>query len=99
MDSKREFIKVTFDRKLYVKRLRAALSQTMSVVGANPSPEGAPSRVESVLMEKAKTTVVLSGNRHGLNAVASALQSSFSYAKVSKPAKKMFVILPPSSQG
>ena len=98
MDPKREFLKVTFDRKLDVKRLQASLSQTMREVGAKPSPEGAPARVESVLIESNKTTVVLSGNRPGLDNVASALRSTFSYAKVSKPAKKKIVLRPPGSQ-
>jgi hypothetical protein len=94
MNSAREFRQITFGRKCDVKRLRATLSRTMREVMKNPSPNAAPARVESILIETDETTVFLSGNRPGLNAVAAALRRSFSDVIISK-ASRDAVVRPP----
>lgn len=94
MNSGRKFRQITFGRKLDVKRLRAALSRTMREAMKNPSPKAAPARVESILIETDKTTVFLSGNRPGLNAVAVALRTSCSDVNISK-ASRDDVVRPP----
>ena len=94
MRTKREFRRVTFGRKLDVKRLRSALSQTMRELAKDPTPTAAPARLESVLIEPKQTTVYLSGNGPGLNAVATAVRSRFSGAKISK-ARRVDVMSPP----
>ena len=84
MKDRREYSKVTFGRKLDVKRLQGALSRTMGEATRNPSPKAAPVRVESILIQTGETTVFLSGNRPGLDAVARALRKGFSDSTVSK---------------
>jgi hypothetical protein len=84
MDLRREFRRVTFDRKLDIKRLQAILSQTMREAMKNPSPQAALARVESIFIESERTTVYLSGNGAGLNAVSTALRTSYPKANISK---------------
>ena len=84
MNTKREFRRVRFGRKLTVRRLQSALSQTMRKLAKDPAPEAAPARLESILIEPKETTVYLSGNGPGLDVVAKAIRSSFAGAKVSK---------------
>lgn len=88
MNPRREFQKLKFGRKLDVKRLRAALSRTMREAFKNPSRGAAPARVESILIETNETTVFLSGNRRGLDAVAVALRGTFSDVHISKASQK-----------
>ncbi len=95
MSTRREFRRVTFGRKLDVKRLRSALSQTMREMAKDPAPEAAPARLESVLIQPNETTVYLSGNGAGLNAVAAAVGSRFSGAKVAR-ARRVDVMRPPA---
>jgi hypothetical protein len=87
MSTKREFRRVTFDRKLDVKRLRAALARSMRETAKDPKAEAAPPRLESVLIRAKETTVYLSGNGAGLDAVATALRSSVPGSKVSKASR------------
>jgi glycerate-2-kinase len=84
MGVRREFRRVTFDRKLDVKRLQAILSQTMREAMKKPSPQAAPARVESILIQSGETTVYLSGNGAGLDAVAEVLRSQVSKVNISK---------------
>src|SRR5438128_2004020 len=83
MDSERAFRRLTFGRKLDGKRLQAELSKTMREAVKNPST-AASARVESILIEADETTVVLSGNHAGLEAVTGALRSSLPYVTVSE---------------
>ncbi len=83
MNSEREFRQVTFGRGLSVKRLWAALARTTKDMMKNPAADAAPARLERVLVEGDETTVFLSGNGPGLDAVAAALQRGFSDATVS----------------
>lgn len=87
MNTKRKFRRVTFGRKLNEKQLRSALRQTMREMAKDPAPEAAPSRLESVLIESSKTTVYLSGNGPGLEAVATAVRNKYGDAKVSKSSR------------
>jgi hypothetical protein len=87
VNSKREFRKLKFGRKLDVKRLRAALSRTRREELKNPSPQAALVRVESILIKADETTVFLSGNRPGLDAVVVALRSTFSNIKTSEASR------------
>jgi hypothetical protein len=84
MRAQRQFRQLKVARKLDVKRLRAALHQTMQEMAKNPASEAAPVRLESVLIEQQQTTVYLSGNSSGLDAVVNAARSNFSDVKVSK---------------
>lgn len=52
--------------------------------GEEPASEAAPVRLESVLVEPQHTTVYLSGNSPGLDAVVNAVRSNFSNVKVSE---------------
>ena len=87
MNPRREFRKLRFDRKLDVKRLRAALTRTMREAMKNPLSGAALARVESILIEPNKTTIFLSGSRPGLEAVAKALRSTFSDVNISKASR------------
>jgi hypothetical protein len=82
MKPTREFRRFTLDRKLDVKRLHAALREATREMAKDPTPEAAPARLESVLIEPTGTTVYISGNSAGLNAVASAVRSRFSAVKI-----------------
>jgi hypothetical protein len=82
MNSEREYRQVAFDRKLDVKRLRAALSKTMRGSMKNPLPEATVVRPESIRIERDRTTVFLSGDAGGLEAVAAALRTTFPDARV-----------------
>jgi hypothetical protein len=84
MRAQRQFRLLKVARKLDVKRLRAALFRTMQEMAKNPASEAAPVRLESVLIEPQQTTVYLSGNSPGLDAVVNAVRSNFSDVKVSK---------------
>lgn len=84
MATTREFRRVTFDRRLDVKRLRAALARTMREIAKTAQPGGAAPRLESILIREGETTVYLSGNGPGLEAVATALRSSVPGSAVSK---------------
>lgn len=95
MNSRRQFRRVTFGRKLDVKRLRAALARTMREMAKDPAPEAAPARLESVLIEPGETTVYLSGNGPGLDAVAKAVLSDLSGVKVTR-ARRADARRPPS---
>jgi hypothetical protein len=95
MDSRREFLKIKLDHQLDLKSLKSALSKTMSVVMANPSLKASPTRMESMLIENNKTTIVLSGNLDGLKAASLALRSSFPGIKISRPTTKRVVLQPP----
>jgi hypothetical protein len=70
MRTTRQFRRVTFGRRLDVQQLQAALSHTMVEMAKDPAPEAAPVRLEGVLVEPQQTTVYLSGNGPGLDAVA-----------------------------
>ncbi|MGH7516134.1 MAG: hypothetical protein ACREOC_01510 [Gemmatimonadales bacterium] len=83
MNSEREFRQVTFGRGLSVKRLQAALARTTKDMMKDPAADAAPARVERVLVEGEETTVFLSGNGPGLDAVAAAVRRAFSDATVS----------------
>jgi hypothetical protein len=83
MNAEREFRQVTFGRGLSIQRLKAALARTTKDMMKNPGADAAPARVERVLVEGDQTTVYLSGNGAGLNAVAAALQRGFPEATVS----------------
>jgi hypothetical protein len=87
MNPRRVFRKVTFGRKLDLRRLRAALSQTMREVMKDTPPKAVPVRLESILIETDKTTVFLSGNGPGLNAVAVALRRNFSDVRISNTSR------------
>jgi uncharacterized protein len=84
MKTRREFRQIRFGRQLDTTRLRAVLSQTMRETAKDPAPQAAPARLESVLIEPQETTVYLSGNGAGLNAVAAALRNDFPAARISK---------------
>jgi hypothetical protein len=84
MRAQRQFRQLKTARKLDVKRLRAALYQTAQEMAKNPESEAAPVRLESVLIEPQQTTVYLSGNSRGLDAVVNAVRSNYSDVKVSK---------------
>jgi hypothetical protein len=84
MHHNREFRQVNFGRRLDLKRLLAALSRATREVIKNPSPGAAWARVASILIESDRTTVVLSGNRAGLDAAATSLRGSFYDVKISK---------------
>lgn len=83
MDAKRDFRRVTFGRRLDVKRLRAVLRRAMREMAKDPMSGAAPTRLESVLIEPGDTTVYLSGNGPGLDAVARVVRSDFTGARVS----------------
>lgn len=87
METKREFRRITFDRKLDVKRLVATLARTTRHMAKDPTPDAGPARLESVLIEADKTTVYLSGNGAGLDAVATALYATARGAKVAKASR------------
>jgi hypothetical protein len=88
MGSRNSFRQVTFARKLDVKRLRVALARTMRESMKNPSPSATLARVESVFIQADKTTVLLSGDPAGLNAVGVALHRSFPDANVSRASRR-----------
>jgi hypothetical protein len=94
MRAQRQFRRLTVARKLDVKGLRAALSQTMEEMVQKPAPEAAPVRLEGVLIEPQQTTVYLSGNGPGLDAVVNAVRTNFSDAKVSKARRADAMRLP-----
>jgi hypothetical protein len=84
METRREYRRIKFGRKLDVKRLRSLLARTMRETSKNPVSEEAPVRLESVFIEQKATTVYLSGNEVGLDAVAAALRSGKADARTSK---------------
>jgi hypothetical protein len=98
MRTTRQFRRVTFGRRLDVQQLQAALSRTMVEMAKDPAPEGAPVRMEGVIVEPQQTTVYLSGNGPGLDAVARAARRSFTDAKVSK-ARRADARRPPQGPG
>ena len=83
MSTRREFRRVAFGRKLDVKRLHATLARTMRETAKDPAPEAAPARLESILIEAKATTVYLSGNDAGLDAVAAALRGTVPGTRIS----------------
>jgi hypothetical protein len=94
MGTTREFRRLTFDRKLDVKRLQAALARAMRETATDPVPEAAPARLESVLIEPQGTTVYLSGNGPGLDAVAKAVRATVPGARIAR-AKRADAMRPP----
>jgi len=96
MRGQRQFRRLKVARKLDVKRLQAALFQTMQEMAKNPASAGAPVRVESVLIEPQQTTVYLSGNSPGLGAVVNAVRSNYSDVKVSKARRADAIRFPPA---
>lgn len=98
MNTRREFRRLTFGRKLDEKRLQVALGQTIREMTKNPAPEAAPARLESILIEPKETTVYLSGNGPGLDAVATAVRNNFSGARISK-ARRADALRPPRDLG
>jgi hypothetical protein len=84
MKTRREFRRITVGRQLEATQLRAVLSQMMRETAKDPAPQAAPARLESVLIAPQETTVYLSGNGAGLNAVATALRNVFPDARISK---------------
>jgi phosphoserine phosphatase len=93
---KREFRKLTFARKLDVKRLQVTLSQTIHEARKNPPATPGTWRVESILIEGDRTTVVVSGNRTGLAAAAAALHEHTPNVHVSKASIKDVPLLRPA---
>src|SRR5262245_46104892 len=98
MSSEREFSQFTFPRKLDVKRLKAALSTTMRDLMKTSSPGAAPVRPERILIETHKTTVFLSGNRPGLDAVGVAIRRHFSDVYILN-ASREDLVRPPQLSG
>jgi hypothetical protein len=96
MRAQRQFRRLTVARKLDVTRLRAALSQTMTEMVKKPAPAAAPVRLEGVLIEPQQTTVYLSGNGPGLDAVVAAVRSKLPHAKVSKARRADARRVPPA---
>ena len=88
MTSERNFCSVTFERELDVKKLQAVLAKTMRTVLADTGTEAAPARLESVLMEPARTTVYLSGNGPTLDAVARAVCANHKGVEVAKATRE-----------
>ncbi len=88
MATTREFRQVKFGRKLDEKRLLVTLSTTIRDIAKDPAPEAAPVRLESVLVEKGQTTVHLSGNSAGLEAVTGSLRKRYSKVKIAKSSRK-----------
>ncbi len=84
MSDRREYRRVTFDRKLDAKQLRAALARAMRQVAKDPTSAAAPARLESILVEPNQTVVYLSGNSPGLDAVAKGVRGSLAGAKVGR---------------
>jgi hypothetical protein len=103
MSTRREFRRVAFGRKLDVKRLQATLARAMRETAQDPAPEAAPARLESILIEANATTVYLSGNDAGLDAVATALRGSVPGVRTSTAsradARRMPRALRPRKQG
>lgn len=83
MSTRREFRRVVFGRKLDVKRLQATLAKAMRETAKGAAPEAAPARLESILIEPTTTTVYLSGNDAGLDAVAAALRGTVEGTRMS----------------
>jgi hypothetical protein len=83
MSTRREFRRVAFGRKLDVKQLQATLAKAMRETAKNPASGAAPARLESILIEPKATTVYLSGNDTGLDAVAAALRGSVGGTRIS----------------
>jgi hypothetical protein len=92
----REFRPVTFDRKLDVKRLQAVLSKTMREAAGDPSPDASLARPERIWIEADRTTVFLSGDAGGVEAVGAALRKTFPEAKLSM-ASREDAACPPAS--
>ena len=84
MSANREFQRVTFGKKVDVKRLQAVLAKIMKETAKCPEAEAAPVRLESVLIEPEETTVHLSGNGPGLKVVAQAVKEKVTGSKVAK---------------
>ena len=94
MKAQREFLRVTLGRRMDVARLRAVLHQAMLEMAADPAPEAAPARLESVLIEPTETTVYVSGNGLGLKVLATALQGHFSGVEISRARRADAMRLP-----
>jgi hypothetical protein len=84
MDTRREYRRFKFSRKLDIKRLKVLLARTTREMESEPSEEAAPVRLESVLIERDATTVCISGNDVGLDTVAHALRASKGDARAAK---------------
>lgn len=95
MNVKREFRKLTFSRQLDIKRLQVTLSQTMREARKHPPATPGTWRVESILIEDDRTTIVVSGNRAGLAAATAALHEQTTNVHVSKASLKDVPLLRP----
>lgn len=84
METRREYRRLKFGRKLDVKRLQSLLARTIRETSKDPASEAAPVRLESVFIEPKATTVYLSGSEIGLDAVAAALRGGKAEARTSK---------------
>jgi hypothetical protein len=73
---------------LFRLSLRATLSRTMEEARNRPSTTASTWRVESILIEAERTTIVVSGNRAGLVAAATALKKHSTDVRVAKASVK-----------
>ena len=87
MKPDREYRRIEFSRKLDVKRLQAVLSKAMRQFAKSPPPDAAPARVEGFRVESDKTTVFLSGNGGGLEAVSRLVGTRFPDARVTSASR------------
>lgn len=84
MKMTREFRRLTFSRQLEAKQLQAILRKTMREVESNIAADVGLARLESVLITPKETTVYISGNRAGLDAIGKAVRGLSAGTKVAK---------------
>ena len=84
MKISREFRRLTFSRKLEAKQLQVILRNTMEEVESNIASGVGLARLESVLITPKETTVCISGNRAGLDAIGKAVRGQIAGTKVAK---------------